>query len=233
MFVVNAEKNKLTVCGREAITGGAVNTYVVRFVFDSAWDRMDRISVFRTEQESISTALDKNGECLIPWECVQNSHEGEDLYCGVYGMIGNDVVLPTVWACLGQILPGAKLGENAVPSTPSVAEQILAQTTAEREKAEKAAERAEKAAIHQPIIQNGTWWTWDLEAGEYKDTGTEASGGGSGGFPYKIGHGLKVEGGNTLAVNAVSDFSGDNTLPITAAAVQETVGNIEIILGTI
>lgn len=52
-------------------------------------------------------------------------------------------------------------------------------------------------------------------------------------YPYKIGHGLKVEGGNTLAVNAVSDFSGDNTLPITAAAVQETVGNIEIILGTI
>lgn len=71
MFVVNAEKNKLTVCGREAITGGSVNTYVVRFVFDSAWDGMDRISVFRTEQESISTALDKNGECLIPWECVQ------------------------------------------------------------------------------------------------------------------------------------------------------------------
>ena len=44
MFVVNAEKNKLTVCGREAITGGSVNTYVVRFVFDSAWDGMDRIS---------------------------------------------------------------------------------------------------------------------------------------------------------------------------------------------
>lgn len=153
MFVVNAEKNKLTVCGREAITGGSVNTYVVRFVFDSAWDGMDRISVFRTEQESISTALDKNGECLIPWECVQNSHEGEDLYCGVYGMIGNDVVLPTVWACLGQILPGAKLGENAVPSTPSVAEQILAQTTAEREKAEKAAERARKGrhpSTHHP-----------------------------------------------------------------------------------
>lgn len=155
MFVVNAEKNKLTVCGREAITGGSVNTYVVRFVFDSAWDRMDRISVFRTEQESISTALDKNGECLIPWECVQNSHEGEDLYCGVYGMIGNDVVLPTVWQCLGQILPGAKLGENAVPSTPSVAEQILAQTTAEREKAEKAANEQKRPPSINPSSKTG------------------------------------------------------------------------------
>ena len=166
MFVVNAEKNKLTICSRETITSGSVNAYIVRFVFDSAWDGMDRISVFRTEQKSISAALNENGECSIPWECVQNSCEGEDLYCGVYGMIGSDVVLPTIWAHLGMILPGAKLGDNAVPSTPTVAEQILAQTSAERAKAEAAAERAEKAAIHQPIIQNGTWWTWDLEAGE-------------------------------------------------------------------
>lgn len=51
---------------------------------------------------------------------------------------------------------------------------------------------------------------------------------------YKVGHGLKLESdGETLAVNAVNDFDGDNTLPITAAAVQTTVGNIEILLSTI
>jgi hypothetical protein len=38
---------------------------------------------------------------------------------------------------------------------------------------------------------------------------------------------------NTLSVDTVDDFEGDNTLPITAAAVQNTVGNIEILLGTI
>ena len=49
-----------------------------------------------------------------------------------------------------------------------------------------------------------------------------------------IGHGLLLDREtNTLSVNAVSDFEGDNTLPITAAAVQDTVGNIEILLGTI
>lgn len=53
------------------------------------------------------------------------------------------------------------------------------------------------------------------------------------GFAYEIGHGLKVVDDSTLEVDAVSDFEGDNTLPITAAAVQTTVGNIEIILATI
>lgn len=50
---------------------------------------------------------------------------------------------------------------------------------------------------------------------------------------FGVGHGLKVEGEKTLCVNTVSDFEGDNTLPITAAAVQTTVGNIELILATI
>lgn len=59
------------------------------------------------------------------------------------------------------------------------------------------------------------------------------SGSGSGGTSFKVGHGLKMEAENTLCVDTVSDFDGDNTLPITAAAVQETVGNIEILLSTI
>ena len=60
-----------------------------------------------------------------------------------------------------------------------------------------------------------------------------SKGGGGGGIGYKIGHGLKVMNQDTLEVDAVSNFDGDNTLPITAAAVQETVGNIEVLLGTI
>lgn len=51
---------------------------------------------------------------------------------------------------------------------------------------------------------------------------------------YKVGHGLKLENdGETLSVNAVNDFEGDNTLPITAAAVQASIGNIEVVLSTI
>ena len=60
----------------------------------------------------------------------------------------------------------------------------------------------------------------------------ESSGGGSG-FSYDIGHGLKVTEGTILEVDTVNNFEGDNTLPITAAAVQTTVGNIEELLKTI
>lgn len=49
---------------------------------------------------------------------------------------------------------------------------------------------------------------------------------------YRFGHGLKTDGPN-VSVNAVSDFKGDNTLPMTAAGVLSTVGNIEAILSTI
>lgn len=37
-----------------------------------------------------------------------------------------------------------------------------------------AADKAESAAIHTPIIQGDTWWVWDFDAGEYVDTGAVA-----------------------------------------------------------
>lgn len=49
---------------------------------------------------------------------------------------------------------------------------------------------------------------------------------------YKFGHGLTVRE-NIVSVKTVSDFTGDNTLPITASGVQTTVGNIEALLSII
>lgn len=49
---------------------------------------------------------------------------------------------------------------------------------------------------------------------------------------WTVGHGLKLEE-NVLSVNSVDDFNGDNTLPITAAAVLTITGNIEALLKTI
>ena len=77
---------------------------------------------------------------------------------------------------------------------------------------------------------NGTWLIFNPDSGEYEESDIPLPEGGGGG--YRIGHGLLLDREtNTLSVNAVSDFEGDNTLPITAAAVQDTVGNIEILLG--
>ena len=52
---------------------------------------------------------------------------------------------------------------------------------------------------------------------------------------YNIGHGLLLdENTNTLSVDTVDGLENeDNTLPITAAAVSRTVGNINALLETI
>ena len=56
-----------------------------------------------------------------------------------------------------------------------------------------------------------------------------------GGGNYNIGHGLLLDKEtNTISVNTVDGLENeDNTLPITAAAVSRTVGNINALLGTI
>lgn len=137
------------------------------------------------------------------------------------------------------VLPSMDPGEPPTPPEQSYLDQVMAQgakAAQAAETAQDAADRAEGAAIHQPIIRDGTWWTWDPDTGEYRDTETSAGGGG-GGSAYRIGHGLKVdEATNTLSVDAVDAVNapeGDNTRPITAAAVNSTVGNIEVLLGTI
>lgn len=52
---------------------------------------------------------------------------------------------------------------------------------------------------------------------------------------YNIGHGLLLDQEtNTISVDTVDGLENeDNTLPITAAAVSRTVGNINALLGTI
>ncbi len=51
--------------------------------------------------------------------------------------------------------------------------------------------------------------------------------------PLKTDGTLTLSKDNVLSVNTAKDAEKDNTLPITAAAVYSTVGNIEILLGTI
>lgn len=42
--------------------------------------------------------------------------------------------------------------------------------------AQESADRAERAAVRQPMIQGGTWWTWDVDTGQYVDSGETAQG---------------------------------------------------------
>lgn len=94
----------------------------------------------------------------------------------------------------------------------------------------EAAARAENAVMHPPEILEGTWWVWDYARDSYVDTGVPVSGGS--GRVYRFGHGLKQDDG-VISVDAADGFDGDKTRPITAAAVETTVGNIQTLLETI
>ena len=126
-------KSKLTVLQKGIITSGSVNVYEVKFQFDSSWDGMERIAVFRVGKKSVSITLDDTNTCKIPWECVCENDIGKEVLVGVYGMVDTTIVLPTVWAGLGNLKEGCRLGNTALPATPSVAEQVLAQILAARD----------------------------------------------------------------------------------------------------
>lgn len=61
----------------------------------------------------------------------------------------------------------------------------------------------------------------------------EKYGGGGGGMVFTPGNALELTDDGVLNVKTASAAENDNTLPITSAAVAASVGNIEILLGTI
>lgn len=209
MFILYANKTQLTVRKREPTTSGSVNVYEVRFEFSPDWEGLERTAVFKAGSESRSILLDGTGECVIPWEVLTTP--GVALRAGVYGTRGGELVLPTVWENLGIIQEGVSPGETARPPTPDLWEQELSRKG-------------------DNLDYDGL--TLRLRSGKKTLSSVDIKGGGGGGVVYRFGHGLKQDG-TDVSVDAVSDFLGDNTLPMTAAGVQASVGNIEALLATI
>ena len=116
-FILYADKNQLSVRAREPITSGSVNVYSVRFEFSEDWEEMDKIACFRSGSQIISVPLGAAGECTIPWEVTDPDDIGKKLFAGVYGTKNGNVVLPTIWTSLGEILEGVTFGQNARPPT--------------------------------------------------------------------------------------------------------------------
>lgn len=124
MFIFYADKNKLTVRKREAVTSGSVNAYRARFEFSADWDGLERTAVFKAGTEERSVFLDDTNECGIPWEVLVKP--GVRLLAGVYGTRGGEIVLPTVWESLGTILEGVSVPqEGSYPPTPELWQQEL------------------------------------------------------------------------------------------------------------
>lgn len=114
MFILSAEKNKLTMLRREPVTSGSVGACRVRVQFSEDWEGMAKTAVFRAGERVRAAPLDDSGECTVPWEVL--TEPGHCLMAGVCGRRGEDLVLPTVWAGLGRILEGVTAG--AAPQPP-------------------------------------------------------------------------------------------------------------------
>lgn len=125
MFALYAEKNKLVLREREAVTSGSVNVYTARFEFSADWDRLVKTAVFQAGSVSRAVLLPQDGVCGIPWETLETPDI--PLMAGVFGTRGGDLVLPTVWTGLGVILKGVCIEEAARPPTPDLYEQLLAE----------------------------------------------------------------------------------------------------------
>ena len=209
MFVLCADKTRLTVRQREPVTSGSVNVYEARFEFSEDWDGLTRTAVFRAGPASRSVLLDDSNACVVPWEVLEHHHPLTRLMAGVYGTRDGDVVLPTVWASLGVIQEGAAPRGDVRPPTPELWQQALD------------GKQDRLTGLPGQVVgfdEAGNAVPQDAAPG--------------GGTAYQFGHGLK-QTGNLVSVDTADGFDGDNTLPITAAAVQAAVGNIETLLETI
>ncbi len=129
---------------------------------------------------------------------------GFHLLAGVRGRAGEETVLPTVWADLGPILEGAAGGGPSLPPTPDLWRQELDR-------------KGDALACDGQVLS--------LMRGDRVLSTVQMAG-------VRFGHGLSVRDGS-VSVETAGDFSGDNTLPATAALVQSAVGNIEVLLESI
>lgn len=196
--------------------------------------------VKRPGEESMYPVAVETDDGFVHWVITYSDveHAGTDGRAELRYYVGDTLVKSKIWVT--SISKSLELPE-IVPPEPqqSWVDQVIqagadAKSAALDAKtaAESASESAEKLGKAIPVGGTAGQVLTKLSDNDLDTGWMDPAGGGNGGMSYQIGHGLKLES-NTLSVNAVNDFEGDNTLPITAAAVEATVGNIEILLETI
>lgn len=116
MFVLYADKTQLVVRQRETVTSGSSNVLQVRFEFSPEWEGLAKAAVFQAGCAERSVILN-GGACAIPREVLKEP--GYFLMAGVCGKLGEELVMPTVWANLGAIREGAVREDIPGSDTPS------------------------------------------------------------------------------------------------------------------
>ena len=165
------------------------------------WDGLTVTAIFQPAGVVVPVPAG-GGVIEVPWEATEKAlpyGEGRIVFKGVQG---DRVLISTdIQYCV--VSHSDVEGGNAQPPTPDEYQQFIAEVKDDADRAEKAADEAEAAVqgvkdaaasavksvqtagddavekietanAHPPIVQGGTWWTWDAASGAYTDTGTPA-----------------------------------------------------------
>lgn len=102
------------------ITSGMIGL-PLEFSFDASWDGLDRLTVFRAGEVSITVKDPK----VVPWEVLVTPNVW--LKVGVYGVNAEGtIVIPTVWASVRIIIEGVDPeGDPSVDPTLPVWQDLL------------------------------------------------------------------------------------------------------------
>ncbi len=114
---ISVTENEMTVVSCPVVTAGMVGL-TVEFQFDPVWEALEKTGVFRVNGKT-RDVINIGNAVIVPWELLRAP--GCRLYVGVWGSNEEgSVQIPTLWADLGVIQPGADplKDENANPSLP-------------------------------------------------------------------------------------------------------------------
>lgn len=140
MFRLQVSKTRIEVLEVETITSGAKNAIDVKFCFSEDWKGLTKTAFFRSGKPSRGVTafcqlLNNENTCKIPAEVLTQFRR--DLFVGVRGnaskMEFGDVVIPTIWAKLGEIKEGANGGDESENITPEEYEKLLGYISAKQD----------------------------------------------------------------------------------------------------
>lgn len=140
--------------------------------------------VFRNANKEIDYYLvdgctdDGDGYVTFCWELRRNVTRYKGIVHFIVCVCNTvDDVIVNEWnttLASGKVLEGLEPTDHAdeefVPDIIQRLEKFAIDMNAAVQQVEAAAQRAESAAISQPIIKNGTWWIWNQDSGAYEDT---------------------------------------------------------------
>ena len=112
-------------------------------------------------------AVEQEGDCAVWTVTNADTAAAGTGRAELQYYVGDALAKSETW--MTKVLPAlGDASETPPEAQQGWVDQVLQAGTVATEAAEKAA----NAAVRQPIVGgNGNWWTWDLEAGAYVDTG--------------------------------------------------------------